>query len=170
MKTFTFTCALILVVAACSFAMPPGSSKGAAAFEKMKSLAGKWTGKDEEGRQITIEYTVVSSGTALMESMSADSHADGMVTMYYPDRNSIMLTHYCSMGNQPRMRSKGLSDNDSRISFDYVDATNLEKPKADHMHSLVVTFKDKDHFSQDWTMMKDGKASHHGVFEFERVP
>jgi hypothetical protein len=72
------------------------------------------------------------------------------------------------MGNQPRMRAKGLSKDGAKLEFGYVDATNLAKPKADHMHALVITFTDENHFSEDWTMMKDGKTEHHGLFEYER--
>jgi len=147
----------------------PAATASSPAFEKLKSLVGTWSGKDEDGNPVTVIYTLVSSGTSLMESMTANGHTDNMITMYHPDGKSIMLTHYCSMGNQPRMRARGLSKDGSKLEFGYVDATNLAKPKADHMHALSVTFKDENHFSQDWTMMQDGKAAHHGLFEYERV-
>ena len=28
-----------------------------------------------------------------------------MMTMYHADKTGLMLTHYCKLGNQPRMRA-----------------------------------------------------------------
>jgi hypothetical protein len=32
-----------------------------------------------------------------------------MISVYHPDGSSFFMTHYCSMGNQPRMSSGGLA-------------------------------------------------------------
>jgi hypothetical protein len=99
-----------------------------------------------------------------MERLTTPDGSD-MVTMYHPDGSRIMMTHYCSGGNQPRMRTE-TSSADS-IAFDFVDATNLASPKAEHMRKLVVKFQDTDHFTQEWTHRKDGKDET-GVFKYAR--
>ena len=55
----------------------------------------------------------------------------------------------------------------NKLDFQYVDATNLSGAGASHMHSLVVTFQDADHFTQTWTHRVNGKDQT-GVFEFTR--
>jgi hypothetical protein len=133
----------------------------------MKSLAGEWSGTMNHGGQempVSVSYTLVSSGTSLMERLTTPDGSD-MVTMYHPDGSRIMMTHYCSGGNQPRMRTE-TSSADS-IAFDFVDATNLASPKAEHMRKLVVKFQDTDHFTQEWTHRKDGKDET-GVFKYAR--
>jgi len=139
------------------------------AWEKLKSLVGEWDGTVSHGAEtmpVTISYTLVSSGTSLMERLTTPDGAD-MVTMYHPDGSRIMMTHYCAGGNQPRMRAQVPKGDVNRIAFSFVDATNLPDPKAEHMRSLVVRFDDADHFTQEWTHRKAGKDEK-GVFKYTR--
>jgi hypothetical protein len=124
------------------------------AWEKMKSLVGAWEGR--EGTQpVSVTYTLVSNGTSLMESLNGE-HDVNMVTMYAPDGDAIVATHYCAMGNQPRMRAKSGSDPNT-LDFQFVDATNVQDPNGHLMRRLVVTFKDGNHFQQAWTDRANGK-------------
>jgi hypothetical protein len=75
------------------------------------------------------------------------------------------MTHYCSMGNQPRMRAKGLEK--GRLAFSYVDATNLRSPDEMRMTRLVMSFPDSEHLVQEWTS-KAGDKENVGRFTFSR--
>lgn len=88
-------------------------------------------------------------------------------TVYHPDGGEVMLTHYCTMGNQPRMRTSGPASA-NQLTFAYVDATNMRTPDDAHMHGVRFTFVDHDHFTQEWTMMKDGKTMP-ATMHFERT-
>ncbi len=147
----------------------PEAAKSSPAFDKLKALAGTWKGKDEEGKVVGVSYKVVSSGSSVMESLEMEDHPDMMITMYNLDGSKVMMTHYCSMGNQPRMRASGLSKDGNTLTFKFVDATNMASKNDAHMHNLALTFKDNDHFTQEWTMMMEGGKEHHAVFEFERA-
>jgi hypothetical protein len=59
-------------------------------------------GRDRERHVGTIsaEYTLTGGGSVLMEVLG------GMSTAYHLDNGTLMLTHYCGAGNQPRMRVK----------------------------------------------------------------
>ncbi len=157
--------AVILVVLAFSAGMC--LAKAPPEFEKMKSLAGQWKGTSADKKQATITYTLVSDNSALMERLAISGESE-MVTMYYPDGDHLMMTHYCSAHNQPRMRSEAASPEIKSITFDFVDATNLSSPDAGHMKKLVVTFADKDHFTQEWTWTQKGKEGTE-VINFERI-
>jgi hypothetical protein len=79
--------------------------EGKAAFEKLKGLAGTWSGPvgTVDGPKGTVRYEVVSGGSAVMEVLfPGDPHE--MRSMYHLDRGDLVMTHYCSAGNQPRMR------------------------------------------------------------------
>jgi hypothetical protein len=91
-----------------------------------------------------------------------------MVTVYHPDGARIMATHYCAMGNQPRMAATALGDGGRTLAFSYLDATNVKDPDGEIMRGLVVTFQDADHFSQAWTSRAKG-ADHVGTFTYTRV-
>ena len=161
--------AMMMILSSILFAGTPEENKSTPGFDKMKSLVGTWTGRDEEGKPVNVSYKLVSGGNSLMESLDMQDHPDGMITMYHLDGSKLMMTHYCSMGNQPRMRAGKVSKDGNTFTFSYVDATNLASNKDAHMSKLVVTFKDNDHFTQEWTMSMDGKDAHHAVFEFERA-
>ena len=147
---------IILVVVAFSVGM--SFAKTVPEFERMKSLVGEWKGTSMDGKQATVTYTLVSDNSALMERLAMGGESE-MVTMYYPDGDQLMMTHYCSAHNQPRMRSQTAAVGSKNITFDFVDVTNLSGPDAGHMKKLVVTFGDKDHFDQEWTWREKGKEN-----------
>ena len=138
-----------------------------AGFEKMKPLVGNWQGKANDGKPVKISYALVSGGSALVETIQAESEP-GMVTVYHPDGGRLMMTHFCSLHNQPRMRADTAPAENGKLVFNFVDATNMPSPDAMHMHKLVVTFVDKDHFAQEWTW-KGGEKEGTEVFRMERM-
>jgi len=158
---------LLSGTAATSSAKDMPKPKTNASFEQLKSLAGEWEGASAEGNPVRLEYQVVSNGTALMERLHAAGDVE-MVTMYSPDGPRVAVTHYCSSGNQPQMRTEALAAGAQEFTFDFVRATNLESPAAGHMGRLVLTVQDHDHFTQEWSWMENGKVAHRQVFHFTR--
>ena len=133
-----------------------------AAWKSLLSLDGEWLGKGEKSG---VTYAIVSGGTVVMERMKMPAPAPDMVTMYHRDGSGLVATHYCSMGNQPRMRAPQADA--KTIRFKFADITNLAKPEGGHIKDLTVTFIDKDHFTQEWTSVADGKE-HVETFEWTR--
>lgn len=158
---------LALLVVATAASAAPGTNP---AWEKMKSLVGDWEGTMSHGDMtmpVTTSYSMVSGGTSLMERLNAPGEGHDMVTMYYPDGSRVMMTHYCSEGNQPRMRAQAVAGEPKSLAFDFVDVTGLPNPQAEHMRKLVVHFDDADHFTQEWTHRKAGKEET-GAFKYAR--
>jgi hypothetical protein len=150
---------LCLLVAA----LPAAAGEGRS-WEKLKSLVGDWEGT-YEGQPARVSYALVSNGTTLMETLDTPGGSH-MITMYHPDGDSLLMTHYCSVGNQPRMRSRGLGE-DGRIDFRFVDVTNLGSKDDHRMTRLVLSFPDGDHLAQEWTSTT-GNEEHVGRFAFTR--
>src|SRR5262249_55276538 len=103
-------------LAAASRAGSPSSD-----WDRLRSLVGSWQGTNE-GRPVSVTYTLVSNGTALMESLDG-GHDANMITMYTPDGAVLLATHYCAAGNQPRMRARASADGKS-LDFQFVDVAN----------------------------------------------
>lgn len=133
----------------------------------LKFLVGEWKGADADGKAHKIAFALSSGGTTLTEILTPPD-SPPMTTMYYSDGDQLMLTHYCSLDNQPRMRAGAVKDGDKTITFSFVDATNLKNPTDVHMRQLSIEVKDHDHFTQTWTLSKAGKDVPK-VFAFERV-
>ena len=155
-----FSAAILLAAAGAR-----ADSSTSADWEKLKSLVGSWQGTND-GQPVSATYALVSNGTALMENLNGGHDAD-MITMYTPEGATLLATHYCSVGNQPRMRATASADGKS-IDFQFLDASNGKSPSAVMMRRLIVTFVDAEHFDQQWTARdKDGKE-HTSVFRFTR--
>ncbi len=165
MKTWIAVAAAAALLASSLYAAPP-ESKHKAEFDKLKSLEGVWEGKDSDGNPANFSYKVVSAGNTVMESIDHTHMAEMMVSMYHLDGDNLMMTHYCSAGNQPRMRL--VSSTPNSLTFEMFDATNLASDNDAHMRKVVITWQDNDHITSDWTMSKDGKDQHHGIFTLSR--
>ena len=153
-KHLILTCLLLALLAASVTAQ----SKPSAAFEKLKALAGEWEGKDSEGNPLTLSYELVSGSTAVMEKIH-NIHGANMVTVYHADGAALQATHYCSIGNQPRMRAVVTAGEVKQLRFNFAGVSNLASPTAGHMRALTVNFVDADHFTQVWTYREKGKDS-----------
>jgi hypothetical protein len=90
-----------------------------------------------------------------------------MVTIYHRDGGALVATHYCSMGNQPRMRATEVPADGKTIRFRFADITNLAKPGGDHIKHLTVTFQDPDHLTQEWVSTAAAKEEA-AVFKWTR--
>src|SRR5438477_1668206 len=124
-------------------------------FERLKTLVGDWKGTATGGGPVQSSYKLVAGGSVIEEHFS---HGD-MVTLYHLDGKRLMLTHYCVAQNQPRMRAMAYKEGDNALKFAFFDATNMPDKFATHMHNVTFTFRDNDHFTQEWTMYQNGKAT-----------
>jgi hypothetical protein len=162
--------AAMVLVASLAFAGYGSSgdkpSNAATAFAKLKSLAGTWDTTAPEGGPATITYEVVSNGTAVMETISHKAEAN-MITMYSVDGDHIMLTHYCSMGNQPRMRASCPSGDIKELKFSFLDGSNMTK-KDMHMHALDMKFVDDSHVVETWSLYDKGKVQNDHTFNLTK--
>lgn len=131
------------------------SSATLAAFEKLKSLVGEWEARDGVsygGKPIRISYKIVSQGTGVMETYTqVGSDVIEMVTVYHLDGDKLVLTHFCAVNNQVRLRAEPPVEGAKELRFAFVDASNLSASNKEVMKDLVITFQDRDRFTQAWT-------------------
>ena len=100
-------------------------------------------------------------------SLGASLALSSYETTIINDGGGLVATHYCSMGNQPRMKAAAPIPAGDSISFRFVDVTNLKKPGSGHIKHLTVKFVDADHFVQEWTHT-DGKKEETMAFRWTR--
>src|SRR5258708_781078 len=143
------------------------SASGPVAFDQLKTLVGEWEGTNGAGK-VKATYTLASGGTVLMERLQSADEPE-MITMYSADGDYIVVTHYCSQGNQPQMKPEIVSGKAQKFSFSLVRVTGLKTENDGHMIGLVLTLVDKDHFTHEWTYQEKGKTSA-DLFRFIRKP
>jgi hypothetical protein len=139
----------------------------AAAFAKIKSLAGNWEAETEKGK-VTSSYEVVSNGSAVLEKINVPGESE-MVTVYHLDGSRLVLTHYCTAGNQPRMQAEAYDPESNQLVFKFAGGDNLSDPNTGHMHNAVLKFSGPDAFTAVWTFHKDGKAAFTENIQYTRV-
>jgi hypothetical protein len=140
----------------------PSAKPSHPAFEKLKKLEGRWAGPavwDQDGKKdgvdFNITYRTTSGGKAVMETMFAGTPGE-MVTMYFLEGDDLVLVHYCSAGNQPKMKLETPRDSNV-LSFRCLGGTNMTEEDS-HMHWVRLEMIDADHLKGGWNSMKAGKV------------
>lgn len=140
-------------------------------FEKLKKIAGTWVEADADGKPTEKVASIVrltAGGSAIHETQFPGQPME-MVSVYFIDKGNLMMSHYCALGNQPRMKADPSSPaNQIRWVFD--GGTNFDPAKDAHMHSAVLTFVDDDHIQIEGEGWEGGKPSdkHCGVMKLVR--
>jgi hypothetical protein len=148
--------ALGTIVVGTFFAGAALQASPSSGFDRLKVLVGEWQTKSPKGELSLDKIELVSNGNSLLET-SQNSEANQMVTLYSPDGNRVVVTHYCSAGNQPRMETAPTTGDQKEFEFSFKDITNLASAESGHMHHLVIKIDDNDHFSEQWTWREGGK-------------
>lgn len=131
------------------------------------SLAGTWEATAPDGSKDETVFTVCSQGSALREVMFPGKPYE-MTNVYHMDGPTLLMTHYCAEGNQPRMRASAAEGNVVRFAFDSV--TNLRASEEPYMGSLVVTFLDSNHVRYEWQHHQAGRVDSGARFDLTRKP
>jgi hypothetical protein len=164
-KGFASIVGSLLLIAIAAYAQSPAKATDSG-FDRLKILVGDWVATGEDGKPFTNNIRLVSNRTALQETFQTGQD-NQMITMYSADGSRVALTHYCSMGNQPRMETPAVAGATDEFVFSFTGATNLPTPDASHMHRLVLQIDDADHFSETWTF-REKKGDNKRTFNFVR--
>jgi len=133
-------------------------------FDKLKTLAGTWEGTFE-GTPLHVTLRVTSMGNALMHEMKGGG-PENPITMFDVDADRLLLTHYCDVGNRPRMVGK-MSPDGKTLEFNFLDIGG--STQDGHMQHVVFNFIDSDHHTELWEFaMADGKSMG-GLLDLKRT-
>jgi hypothetical protein len=150
MKTLRIAACILLFTSAVV-----AQSDAQKSFDQLKSLAGSWEGKSSEGEPVQVSFRMTAGGSALMSEIVG--HGEDMISMInFDGPNRLLLTHYCAVGNQPRMQATASPDGKT-ITFNFVDATNLNGAQSGHMDQVVLAMLGPDHHIEEWNFVDHGK-------------
>ena len=155
-----------------------GEADAAAAFDTLKGLAGTWKGEAtpegeipkeeaEIDRQPVHEFRVSANGSVVMETMNPGTDHE-MINMYHLDGDELLLTHYCSSGNQPHMKLDRMASSATELKFDFAGGTNMDPAVDGHVHSAHLTIKDDGTLKSSWTGYDKGKEVAKMHFDLKR--
>ncbi len=161
MKKSSILSLILTAIALTAFASAQTDAQKA--FTAIKTLPGTWQGTTSNG-PVEVTYKTVSDGSAVMSEIVG--HADMISMIHLDGPNKLLLTHYCSIGNQPRMQAS-VSPDGKMITFSFLDATNLSAPDAGHMQKMILTIVDDNHHTEEWVFADHGKE-HKELFDLHR--
>ncbi len=129
-------------------------------LERMKKLAGTWVEADKDGKptdKVVSVIKVTAGGSAVQETLFPGQPME-MMSVYHRDGADLVMTHYCVLGNQPRMKADPKSP-PNQIRFLFDGGTNLDPAKDMHMHGGTLTFVDDDHIEFSGVAWAGGKPA-----------
>jgi hypothetical protein len=129
-------------------------------LERLKKLAGTWVEADKDGKptdKVVSVIKVTAAGSAVHETLFPGQPHE-MVSVYYRDGADLVMTHYCALGNQPRMKADPKSP-PNQIHFQFAGGSNLDPAKDMHMHEGTLTFIDEDHIEFSGVAWVGGKPA-----------
>ena len=129
-------------------------------LEKLKKLAGTWVEADKDGKptdKVVSVVKVTAGGSAVQETLFPGQPME-MVSVYHLDKGDLVMTHYCVLGNQPRMKAEP-GPKPNQIRWVFAGGTNLDVAKDAHMHGATVTIVDDDHLEIAGEAWENGKPS-----------
>ena len=144
-----------------------------AAFAKLKTLKGTWNNKVSEAEHhepaadTKVIYRLTGAGSALVETDFPDSDHE-MVSVYHLDGEDLRLTHYCAVGNQPRLKLDRASSTPTRLVFVFDGGSNLDPAKDMHIHGMIMTFEKEGEVEAAWEGYAGGKPA--GTTRFNLTP
>lgn len=139
--------------------VPKASPETLARFEAIKSLTGTWQGTTGEP-DMKSEFKVISGGNVVVETMFP-GHPHEMINTYTLEGDSIVMTHYCAVGNRPHMRLQG----GSATEFPFVGTTvsNLHDASDHAMRNMRLVMNGPDAYTALWT------GTHEAEFKMRRI-
>ena len=168
-KNLLFTAGLLLVWHAAHAAGPNPQNQvdAKAAYARLESLAGEWEADTSMGK-VHVSYELIAGGSALVERETME-HMPPMETVYHLDGNRLQLTHYCALGNQPKLEARAYDARTGNLEFGFLSATNLASPTAAHMHNATFRFIDDKHFAAAWELYENGARKSVETAQYTRL-
>lgn len=134
------------------------------AFEVMKKLVGEWATADDKGNAgpVVSVYKLISNNSVLHETLFPGTPHE-MVSVYHMDGPDLICTHYCAMGNQPRLKYVAGKD-PKELEFKSVAVGNGKSLDDAHMGHAKIRIIDENHLKSEWQSLVNQKPDPgHGV-------
>lgn len=127
-------------------------------LDRLKALVGEWEGDDADGDGVAdfeVHYRLTGGGHAVIGTQFPGTPME-MVNLFHLDGDDLILTHYCAIGNQPRLKLETSDEDDAPLHFTFQSGSNMASRNDQHMGELVMTIEG-DTIHEEWTAFVDGK-------------
>ena len=151
-------CLTVLPAAAAEQAAHPAAPQDPR-LEFLKALQGSWVGEfgDEMGEQM-YEFRVTAGGHAVEEREMIGTPME-MLTVYYLEGKDLVGTHFCMLGNRPRVKAtKRVKDNTLTFACDGTPG-NSKSHDEEHVHGWTMRLDDDGRLHYSAELVSDGQVT-----------
>lgn len=171
----------LLIMSGCCGSKKNTTSGGALAatqtadYERLKALSGEWSLVSGERLGVEVEaapdepfitYSVSSGGHSVIEKLFVGKPNE-MTSIYYLDSGMLYMDHYCSLGNQPRMKTRPSVGDD--IQFKLLSVSNMTDKNDLHISSHSVEFDGPNELTVRWGATKNQTPMTGSFYTVERA-
>jgi len=155
-----------------AFAGDPSKIKNtrSAELDRLTVLEGTWKGEEDKGQgpqEVVVTYAMTAAGSAVIETLHPGTPME-MVSVYHDDPDdTLTMTHYCALGNQPTMNLASADENSISLTLDKNCGVDVENEA--HMHALRIVLRSKNEIEHHWTLFDGGKEKDVFSVTFTRV-
>lgn len=121
-------------------------------FERLCGLVGRWK---EVNENVFVDYRGSANGSIVVETWTWPDKGIEALTIYHLHEGDLIATHYCPLGNQPRLALTP-NGNSDRITFVFFSATNLPDKNSDHCKSFWIEFNNDGSITRKETYEENG--------------
>jgi hypothetical protein len=108
-----------------------------------------------------MTYEIGSKGSIVTEQFGKE------LSVFYRDGQSLLMTHFCNAGNQPRLRLRE-NTRPGVFEFQMFDITNLQSADADHVERVVYRIIDDKTMDLE-IVWKNGKSEESEKYTLTRI-
>ena len=98
-------------------------------FKSLCHLVGRWKDADPT-KNVLVDYRMSAHNSILVETWAWPDKNIEALTIYHMDDEILMATHYCPIGNQPKLLF--VPTDDDRLTFKLASITNLPDKNTGH--------------------------------------
>ncbi len=162
-KPLTYMALTVLLGAAAAAASEDHVAAAAAAdprLEFLRGLAGTWVGKSgpEATSESLYEFRVTAGGHAVLEREMIGTPME-MLTVYHMDGADLVATHYCVLGNQPRLTAARRIVDDTLAFSCTGKPGNARSHDEEHVHGWSMRLDGDGRLQYSAELVESGKVS-----------
>jgi hypothetical protein len=138
-------------------------------FEILKQLEGTWAGEPAgaDMPSSVFEFNVTAGGHAVEEREMIGSPME-MVTLYYMEGNDLVATHYCMLGNQPKLQAAKKVVDDSLVFACNGKPGNATSHDEQHVHGWTMRLRDDGSLHYSAELIEGGELAEAPSFVLTR--
>jgi hypothetical protein len=152
-------------------ALAASASDDKAAYDRIASLAGDWSGHMEDplsGPPVTVRFETVSGGKAVIEYQSPAGSLP-TVTVYFLAGGKLRAVQYSPAGNQPAYKLGGDSTPEL-VKLDFDGGTGFDADHDGHVHKGEIRFVSAERIEHRWFHYVGPKEQGVTHWFLERMP